>query len=89
MEQACRREVGEEVGVSLSSDISCNVSGETMEQACRREVEEEVGVSLSAVTYVASQPWPSPSALMLGCIGQAATTELKVCFFPLLYPFSS
>ena len=40
--------------------------GETLEDAVRREVLEESGVVLGAVSYVASQPWPFPSSLMLG-----------------------
>jgi NAD+ diphosphatase len=40
--------------------------GETLEQAVRREVREESGVELERVGYVASQPWPFPSSLMLG-----------------------
>jgi NAD+ diphosphatase len=40
--------------------------GETLEEAVRREVLEESGVPLDAVTYLASQPWPFPSSLMLG-----------------------
>jgi NAD+ diphosphatase len=40
--------------------------GETLEEAVRREVLEESGVALGSVTYVASQPWPFPSSLMLG-----------------------
>jgi NAD+ diphosphatase len=32
----------------------------------RREVAEESGVEVGAVSYVASQPWPFPSSLMLG-----------------------
>ncbi len=40
--------------------------GETLEEAVRREVLEEAGVALGSVTYVASQPWPFPSSLMLG-----------------------
>jgi NAD+ diphosphatase len=32
----------------------------------RREVLEESGVALDSVTYIASQPWPFPSSLMLG-----------------------
>jgi NAD+ diphosphatase len=40
--------------------------GETLEEAVRREVLEESGVPLAAVSYVASQPWPFPSSLMLG-----------------------
>jgi NAD+ diphosphatase len=40
--------------------------GETLEEAVRREVLEESGVALDSVTYIASQPWPFPSSLMLG-----------------------
>ena len=40
--------------------------GETLEEAVRREVLEESGVALESVAYVASQPWPFPSSLMLG-----------------------
>jgi len=41
--------------------------GETIEQAVAREVFEEVGVRTHSVSYVASQPWPFPSQLMIGC----------------------
>lgn len=40
--------------------------GETLEEAVRREVAEESGVALGQVSYIASQPWPFPSSLMLG-----------------------
>jgi NAD+ diphosphatase len=40
--------------------------GETLEDAVRREVFEESEVSLDSVSYIASQPWPFPSSLMLG-----------------------
>jgi NAD+ diphosphatase len=40
--------------------------GETLEEAVRREVLEESGVRLDSVEYIASQPWPFPSSLMLG-----------------------
>ena len=40
--------------------------GETLEEAVRREVMEESGVEVAEVAYVASQPWPFPSSLMLG-----------------------
>jgi NAD+ diphosphatase len=40
--------------------------GETLEEAVRREVLEEAGVALDSVGYIASQPWPFPSSLMLG-----------------------
>ena len=40
--------------------------GESLESAVAREVFEEVGVRIRDVRYVASQPWPFPSSLMLG-----------------------
>lgn len=40
--------------------------GESLEDAVIREVEEETGVHVGDVEYVASQPWPFPSSLMLG-----------------------
>ncbi|MCL2466476.1 MAG: NAD(+) diphosphatase [Micrococcales bacterium] len=41
-------------------------AGESLEAAVRREVAEETGVQVTGVDYVASQPWPFPSSLMLG-----------------------
>lgn len=41
--------------------------GETIEEAARREVLEESGVRIRDVAYIASQPWPFPSQLMIGC----------------------
>jgi NAD+ diphosphatase len=40
--------------------------GETLEEAVAREVREESGVDVYDSRYVASQPWPFPSSLMLG-----------------------
>lgn len=50
--------------------------GETFEDAARREVLEESGVRVGEVRYVASQPWPFPSSLMIGVIGEAVSEEL-------------
>ena len=49
--------------------------GETLEEAVRREVLEESGVRLGEVAYLASQPWPFPSSLMLGFSALAADGE--------------
>jgi NAD+ diphosphatase len=40
--------------------------GETLEEAVAREVREESGVEVTDPRYVASQPWPFPTSLMLG-----------------------
>ena len=45
--------------------------GESIEEAVAREVLEEAGVRVRDVRYVASQPWPFPSSLMIGCHAHA------------------
>ena len=50
--------------------------GETVEAAVRREVFEEAGVRVGKVDYLASQPWPFPSSLMLGCAGVAESRDI-------------
>ena len=52
--------------------------GESIEDAVSREVLEEAGVAVRDVTYIASQPWPFPSQLMIGCHGFSDTRELTV-----------
>ena len=52
--------------------------GEDIEHAVRREVFEETGVKVGEVEFHSSQPWPFPHSLMLGCVGQAETTELVI-----------
>ncbi|SFT81439.1 NAD+ diphosphatase [Pseudovibrio denitrificans] len=52
--------------------------GETFEDAVRREVFEEAGVKVGTVKYVASQPWPFPSNIMIGFHGEALTTDLNI-----------
>lgn len=52
--------------------------GETVEAAVRREVFEESGITVGKVGYMTSQPWPFPSSLMIGCWGNATTTEIKL-----------
>lgn len=50
--------------------------GESLERAVAREVAEEVALRVEDVRYVASQPWPFPSSLMLGFTACAVGGEL-------------
>lgn len=52
--------------------------GETIEDAVRREVKEEAGIRVGAVRYMLSQPWPFPSSLMIGCLGEALEETLTL-----------
>lgn len=52
--------------------------GESLEDAVIREVEEETGVHVGDVQYVASQPWPFPSSLMLGFQAIARSHEISL-----------
>ena len=52
--------------------------GETMEEAVARELKEEVSLAVKSVRYHASQPWPFPSSLMLGCYAQAASKDFRI-----------
>jgi NAD+ diphosphatase len=52
--------------------------GETVEAAVARETHEEASISVENVRYINSQPWPWPSSLMIGCIADATTTDIKI-----------
>ncbi|HCL65255.1 MAG TPA: NAD(+) diphosphatase [Rhizobium sp.] len=50
--------------------------GETVEGAVRRETFEESGIEIGRVRYHASQPWPMPHQLMIGCYAEALSTDI-------------
>jgi NAD+ diphosphatase len=52
--------------------------GETVEEAVRRELLEEVSLKVGHITYHASQHWPFPSSLMLGCYAQALSRDFTI-----------
>jgi NAD+ diphosphatase len=52
--------------------------GESVEEAVARELHEEAGVRVHSVRYMASQPWPFPSQLMIACIGMTDDDALTV-----------
>ncbi|MFB2552671.1 NAD(+) diphosphatase [Ensifer soli] len=51
--------------------------GETIENAVRRETQEESGIAIGRVRYHASQPWPMPHSLMIGCYAEAKSREIR------------
>ena len=52
--------------------------GESIEEAVARETLEEAGVRVSDVRYIASQPWPFASSLMIACIARAQDDALSL-----------
>jgi NAD+ diphosphatase len=52
--------------------------GEDFESCVRREMKEETGIKVGEVTYMASQPWPFPHLMMVGCWAQALTTDVTL-----------
>lgn len=52
--------------------------GETIEAAVRREIREEAGIVCGPVSYMASQPWPFPMSLMIGCHTIALSRTITV-----------
>lgn len=52
--------------------------GESIEDAVRREILEESAIRIGRVSYLASQPWPFPASLMIGCVGEALTRDIVV-----------
>ena len=52
--------------------------GESLEQTVAREVLEETGVRVTGCRYLASQPWPFPSSLMLGFVADAHPDQPRI-----------
>jgi NAD+ diphosphatase len=54
--------------------------GETIEQAAARELFEEAGIKCdpASAEYIACQPWPFPSSLMVGLILEAENFEITL-----------
>ena len=52
--------------------------GETIEAAVRREIFEEARIEIGRVRYLASQPWPFPASLMIGCHAEALSREIII-----------
>jgi NAD+ diphosphatase len=52
--------------------------GESIEEAVQREFHEEAGIAVRDVRYVASQPWPFPGSLMIGCHALADSDALTL-----------
>ena len=51
--------------------------GETIENAVRRETREESAIQVGRVRYHASQPWPMPHTLMIGCFAEALSFDIS------------
>lgn len=53
-------------------------TGETLEEAVRREVKEETGLAIKHLRYFGSQPWPYPSALMVGFFAEYDSGDIRL-----------
>ncbi len=51
--------------------------GESLEDAVVREVHEETNIQVGDCTYIGSQPWPFPAAMMLGFHATGLTDDIR------------
>lgn len=51
--------------------------GESLEDAVAREVHEETNIRVGECSYIASQPWPFPAAMMLGFHAEAESEAIR------------
>ncbi|MGA2410648.1 MAG: NAD(+) diphosphatase [Candidatus Binataceae bacterium] len=76
--EACLVGRGKQFPAGMFSALAGFVEpGETIEEAVRRELMEEASLKVTEVTYYATQPWPFPSSLMIGCFAKAASRDAK------------
>lgn len=52
--------------------------GESIEGGVARELWEEAGIKVRNVRYIASQPWPFPSSLMMACTSETDDPTLTL-----------
>ena len=52
--------------------------GESLEEAVARELFEEAGIRVKRVRYLASQPWPFPSSLMIAAFAEAVNMDITI-----------
>ncbi len=52
--------------------------GESLEEAVARELFEEAGIRVGRVRYLASQPWPFPSSLMIAAFAEAINLDITL-----------
>jgi len=52
--------------------------GESLEEAVARELFEEAGIRVKRVRYLASQPWPFPSSMMIACFAEAINVDITI-----------
>ena len=52
--------------------------GESLEEAVARELFEEAGIRTARVRYLASQPWPFPSSLMIAAFAEATNLDITL-----------